>query len=142
MRYYGFGNYYLSSLQQGLQAAHAIADLSVGLSQESPQYQTFEEWADCHKTIILLNGGNASQLTDLMVFLDTNDHELPFVTFYEDHESLNSTITHVGVIVPEKLYQLAEEIRNPKAKINEEAIELTEFERTFINTYLQLPLAR
>ena len=42
MRFYGFGNYYLSSLQQGLQAGHAAVDLHV--KYNIIEQGQFENW--------------------------------------------------------------------------------------------------
>lgn len=113
MRFYGFGNYYLSSLQQGLQAAHVIADIAASCISEdnSPEYKQFIEWADNHKTIVLLNGGNSDDLFQLFDFFDTIDNPYPFDMFNEDEASLMRAATCVGIIVPEEIYQTAEFLR-------------------------------
>ena len=58
MRAYFFGNLYMSSIQQGIQAAHAVADMFIKYSNENePNYHPLREWATDHKTMILLNAG-------------------------------------------------------------------------------------
>lgn len=119
MRYYGFGSYYLSSLQQGLQAAHVIADMGAyhRVHHGSPfdehgvqEAVMFYEWAEDHKTIILLNGGNSADLVELHTFLQNGrgQHSFPFSIFHEDEISLNKAATSVGIVLPPKIYETAE----------------------------------
>jgi hypothetical protein len=112
MRYYGFGNYYLSSIQQGIQAAHCIADMFVKYElQPSLNCQwMLGEWAKNHKTMVLLNGGNSDGLKYLADHFNTT--ELPWARFQEDTQSLNNALTHVGIIVPELVYELGSYLRN------------------------------
>ena len=117
MRFYGFGNYYLSSLQQGLQAGHAAVDLYVKyhLMQEQDSRQVlYADWAANHKTMVLLNGGNSADLQDLFDFLNCEENPYPFVKFHEDEVSLNGALTYVGMILPPKIYDTAARIRNCK----------------------------
>jgi hypothetical protein len=44
MRLYTFGNYYLSSIQQGIQAGHAAVEL-FNKYENSEQLNTVKEWA-------------------------------------------------------------------------------------------------
>lgn len=114
MRFYGFGNYYLSSLQQGLQAGHAAVDLYVKYhlaEQQNSQQVMYADWAANHKTMVLLNGGNSADLQDLFNFLNTDENPYPFVKFHEDEVSLNNALTYVGMILPPKIYDTAARIR-------------------------------
>lgn len=118
MRFYGFGNYYLSSLQQGLQAAHAAVDLHVkynileqGHFDIAPCQDMYNDWAANHKTMVLLNGGNSADLQDLFDFLYCEENPYPFVKFHEDDVSLNGALTYVGMILPPKIYDTAARIR-------------------------------
>ncbi len=114
MRFYGFGNYYLSSLQQGLQAAHSVAELFVKYKTNSIPKSILYDWANEHKTIVLLNGGNSSDLLNLndhFEYLKTLGMELPFCYFQEDEQSLNNAVTYVGIVVPNKYYEIASESR-------------------------------
>jgi hypothetical protein len=119
MRFYGFGNYYLSSLQQGLQAAHAAVDLHVkynileqGHYDIKPCQDMYNDWAQNHKTMVLLNGGNSADLQDLFDFLYCEENPYPFVKFHEDEVSLNGALTYVGMILPEKIYSVAALMRS------------------------------
>lgn len=115
MRYYGFGNYYLSQIQQGIQAAHTIADILVS----NPGDEIAIEWAKHHSTIILLNGGNNARLQEIEdLFLEPN-HTYPWSSFREDEQSLNSTLTNVGIIVPEKIYEASTALSKRQTSLEE-----------------------
>lgn len=150
MRFYGFGNFYLSSLQQGLQAGHTIADLfvkynhadlnaaSVNEYTQPKEIELLEnadmllEWARDHKVMILLNGGNSANLQELYDFLDTNENPYPFTKFHEDEQSLNGALTYVGIILPERIYETAAKIRQAsKHYYNESKLELEIVQRSF-----------
>lgn len=111
MRYYGFSNYYLSQIQIGIQNAHCAVDL-IYKYQAHPSNlyhkqlaNTIQDWANNHKTMILLNGGNHSALDDLYGFFDDPRNPYPFHCFQEDKQSLNNATTCVGIILPEKIYE-------------------------------------
>lgn len=107
-----FGSYYLSSLQQGLQSAHCIADMFVKYQQSTKEEFLFN-WAENHKTIIILNGGNSQELFDLYERFRDIDHPYPFGAFNEDIQSLNGAMTCVGIILPEPVYTLASSLKTP-----------------------------
>lgn len=122
MRYYGFGNYYLSSLQQGLQAHHVCVEMfnaygrfrdlqaNGQIGDDHVLYKGWlmlDDWAQNHKTIVLLNGGNSADLAELRLFLMKGGSEYPYSAFREDEQSLNSAMTSVGIILPAKIYDNA-----------------------------------
>lgn len=104
MRAYFFGNMYLSSIQQGIQAAHVVHDMFVTYQVESERKQKLFNWATNHKTMILLNAGYSSEIFALSAFFRTEDNPYPWSNFYEDPDALNSAITSVGIILPAKIY--------------------------------------
>lgn len=117
MRAYFFGNYYLSSIQQGIQAAHCVADMFVmyGNIHTTPQQYALFEWAEQHKTMVLLNGGNQASIIDLATFFDQGENPFPWCSFNEDFQSLNNCVTTVGIVLPERIYETAALIRSRKA---------------------------
>lgn len=110
MRAYFFGNMYLSSLQQGLQAAHCLAEMFIGYVHGSDKELVIHDWAINHKTMILLDGGYAEALNELFEFFRTTD--FPCGRFQEEETSLNSATTSVGIILPERIYEGARIIRD------------------------------
>jgi hypothetical protein len=113
MKAYFFTHSYLSSIQKGIQAAHCLAEMALGCVSytgytEHPNKKLlggFKEWAEDHKTIIILNGGNCAALWDIWHTLCKMQYDLhteyPQDHFYEDGATLNQAITSVGIIIPE-----------------------------------------
>lgn len=92
---------YLSSIQQGIQAAHCVAEML--MKPFSEQRYQIQDWALNHKTLVCLNGGNNASLTDLYNQLVGNP-KYPVAKFHEDEQSMDSMLTCVGIIVPEEIY--------------------------------------
>lgn len=113
MRYYGFGNYYLSSIQQGIQNAHVISTMSVKYDKDTEQHRIYEEWAKSHITTVLCNGGNSAGIAELFnIFEDLKQKgmPLPFAKFHEDAQSLDGALTAVGIVVEKRHYELDSEV--------------------------------
>lgn len=113
MRYYSFTNFMLSSIQQGIQPAHCIADTFIKYADESRQRAVLLDWATNHKTMICLNGGNAAGIREIYAQLEQYGEalHLPYCKFHEDEQSLDATMTCCGIVVPEYLYESAAIIR-------------------------------
>lgn len=123
-RFYGFGNYYLSSIQQGIQSAHVLGELFVKYNQpDSIEQKILYDWAKNHKTMVLLNGGNSASLKELHNFFnEVASERYPFASFNEDEQSLDCALTCVGIILPEKIYSLMGKMRA------REEIEVSEYD--------------
>lgn len=108
MRCYHFGNFYLSSIQQGIQAAHAQVELFIKYDNKSDQTGDLVDWARNHKTMICLNGGMASDLEaiarGLSAFEESGFMNFAWSTFSEEDAALNGAMTNVAIILPEKMY--------------------------------------
>lgn len=105
MRCYTFSINYLSSIQQGIQGAHAIAELF--LKYQDPQDQVGKyvyEWAKEHKTLICMNAGDFSQLSGLHRCLVNYAHSYPWAAFNESEKALNGIMTSIAIVVPEYFY--------------------------------------
>jgi hypothetical protein len=109
LRLYSFVNFYLSSIQQGVQTGHAAVDLVRKYnapkgtpSQLGKNCDMVGEWADNHKTFIILNGGNNEMLLNTKEIVKASG--LPWVTFSEDEQSLGGILTTVAVVVPEMYF--------------------------------------
>lgn len=124
MRAYFFGNMYLSSIQQGIQAAHAVAAMytkylplphrqdpgDVFSYDDEAAYLT--DWAENHETMILLNAGYSSTIHELCEFFQSMDNPYPWSAFYEGKDALDGALTTVGIILPEDIYEGAAVLRN------------------------------
>jgi len=111
---------YLSSLQVGLQSAHVIGDMFVKYEHTNTKNNHLEkksmlfDWAEHHKTMILLNGGYSENLYMWIDFLKMEDNNFPWTFFRESEEALDSALTSVGIILPERIYEGAAKLRTFK----------------------------
>lgn len=110
MRCYHFCNMYLGGLQAGLQSAHTQHELALKYlagDRTGTAACGYLEWAQLHKTVILLNGGMAKQLLELEAFLTENDHGYAWASFREEQDAINGAITNVGIVLPERMYAIS-----------------------------------
>lgn len=118
MRCYHFGNFYLSSIQQGIQAAHAQMELFVKYSDNlvpgytSIQKQNLFDWAKNHKTMVCLNGWALKDLKNIEVLMKDSENKYPWSAFYEDEYSLGAILTNITIVLPEEIYDTAAKIRS------------------------------
>lgn len=116
MRLYTFCNYYLSSIQQGIQSAHVVHDLFVKYATPNTPVELVKakelyDWATNHKTMVVLNGGNCESLYELVYFLSRGQNPFPWTFFNEDTESLGNALTCVGIVLPESIYEACAALR-------------------------------
>ena len=111
LRLYSFVNFYLSSIQQGVQTGHAAVDLVRKYnapkgtpSQLGKQCDMVGDWADNHKTFIILNGGNFSSLNLTKDIIKQSG--FPWVSFSEDVDSLDGMLTTVAVVLPDYIFNV------------------------------------
>ena len=113
LRLYSFVNFYLSSIQQGIQTGHCAVDLvrkyawptlNIGPAsdQEARQRNMVADWADHHKTFIVLNGGDLKSMRTSHVTLETCG--FPFVAFHESPDALGGIMTTIAVVLPESIF--------------------------------------
>lgn len=146
MRLYTFTNLYLSSIQNGIQTGHVIHEMfvkyapkfihdsNVNLTHDSEMYDMIYDWAENHKTMILLNGGYSDNLRELMLRFGQNENPFPWEYFREGQDALDSALTCVGIILPEKIYESAAYIRSlPFHKKTEELSNIESFGNIELN---------
>lgn len=138
-RAYFVNNMYLSSIQNGIQAGHVIHELfrkymnnssydKVVPSREEQLY----DWADNHKTMIVLNGGMTEHMVDFLALVEKTT--LPHATFFEP--GIGNALTSIGIIVPERMYKYDEVIDILEDK------ELSSSEKQFLIALKQFSLAK
>lgn len=145
MRAYFFNNFYLSSIQQGIQAGHCAVDLLLKYAPPSNSgghtschdvKQSIEDrrrtlwayqWARDHKTFVVKNGGDDDTMQDLLLFMDDVDNPYPWVAFYEP--GINScptcgdALTSICIILPEMVTAYAKEVRKGNPIPNDDALD-------------------
>lgn len=115
MRAYYWGNYYLSSIQQGIQALHTTAEMFVKYmelapcdSEWEPQNAMLAEWANNHKTVVICNGGDSHDLEAIRDQIASQE-DYPWAVFIE--EGVQDALTCVGVVVDERIVACVNEVR-------------------------------
>ena len=111
-RAYYFGNMYLSSIQQGIQAAHVTAEMfrkyrNIDMNTSSMLF----DWAINHKVMVLLNAGYGAEISSLVAFFDEGQNPYPYAYFRESQEALDAALTCVGIILPDTVYETSKLIR-------------------------------
>ena len=108
LRLYTFVNFYLSSIQQGIQSAHVAHSLFVKYPSHH-ENSILWDWAINAKTMIVLNGGALEDITrGFQLVNEANlNHKgtaLPFECFFEDSPSLGGIMTSFGIVLPPQIY--------------------------------------
>ena len=130
MRAYFFGNLYLSSIQQGIQSKHCGDEMVVKYAPDpaicsitDEKYSMLYDYLKNHKTVICLNAGYSSTLHEIYAELDNTDNPYPFAKFHESEEALDGALTCVGVVVPDAIYDTAQEVRKtPRTRAGKDLI--------------------
>lgn len=93
MKLYIFVFSFMSTIQKGIQAAHVVTELLT-------KYDSDEvwDWAEEDKTIVLLEGGNYSDIRLIREFADKS--EFASAEFVEDYATFNGMTTAVAVLAP------------------------------------------
>lgn len=137
MRAYFFNNMYLSSIQQGIQVAHVVGEMFIKYSPDDPRYEILKGWALSHKTIIVLNAGYSEEIHDLNDFFSYTNNPYPWAPFCESKEALDGATTSIGIILPEKIYAAASEIKDDKslAQMLKNAVQGGRFPGGFLESF-------
>ena len=118
LRMYGLVPYNISPIQQAIQFGHAVVEY--GQRVKLPQAMSkmsinasciYDDWADNHKTVMLLNGGTTNDRLDNdgLPFGSLNQHvikldemKIDFATFYEP--DLGDQLTAIVFVVDERVF--------------------------------------
>lgn len=106
---------YISDIQRGIQTHHMFGNMLVDATDRSRDecyvMDQVVDWARNHQTIVILNGGDESRLSNLLSLFQTQDN-FPIGAFREP--ALGNALTSVGIILPERIYSVSDAIRmNP-----------------------------
>lgn len=100
MRMYFFTMYNLSGIQKGIQAGHAAVEYSLKCGLGDRKYGDYVEFADKHKTFIVLDGGTSGDMITRSCELDNLG--IPHACFHEP--DLNGSLSAIAFILPEEVY--------------------------------------
>lgn len=94
----------MSSIQQGIQAGHAVVEY--GLKYHTDEM--YQEWAINHKTFILLDGGTSVDMLNHHKFL--TDIGKKHSVFYEP--DLNMALTSICLILSKQEFEVLYDLTN------------------------------
>lgn len=89
------------------------------------------DWANNHKTTIVVNGGKSGDLNGILELLqrvEVYGGGYPFAYFKETEEALNGALTNVGVILSERIFNFVKDRNKYEAMSTEHTHDLTEIE--------------
>ena len=107
MRMYFITNLYLSSIQNGIQPAHVVHEIfrKYRKAEESQACKELYDWADNHKTIMVINGGMTEHMLEARELIvhacqgnRTDGPKHAWTSFYEP--GIGNALTCVGVVAP------------------------------------------
>lgn len=112
LRMYGLTNYQLTGIQKGIQFLHGVVEYSQMVNGVGGELlNIYDDWANNHKTVILLNGGTTNHRSDEsgLPFGTLNNHllllqenNIDIATFKEP--DLGDQLTSVVFIVDERVF--------------------------------------
>lgn len=109
LRLYTFVNFYLSSIQQGIQSAHVVSNLFVDYrGVKSKAAQLLWKWAEGSKTMIVLNGGTAADIERGFGGAHAfRNGKYPYMCFDEEQGAIHPDLeasTAWGIVLPPEVY--------------------------------------
>jgi len=106
---YIFTHQYLNTMQQGIQSAHVIAELSL---LEGERGNSVREWAKRYKTIRILNAGSGETFNDRYERFKVICEQYKLSNAYFCEPDINNMMTAFGFIMaPQIISQLEYEYR-------------------------------
>jgi len=109
----------MSPIQHGIQSAHGQMELFIKYKTQSEKKDMLFDWADWHKTMIVLNAGYDITMHEVKTFLDNELNPYPWAYFNESTEAMNGMLTNIALILPEKIYQSAALLRMKRISFTE-----------------------
>lgn len=132
-RIYHFGNMYLSSIQQSIQAAHAQTEMALKYAPEDTKISCiWYQWARNNKTMICLNAGYNSNLVQIKSLFEQTNNPYPFSHFYESEEALAGILTNVCIVLPEKIFKTANLLRRNLLVIDKDIEDIKNKDKDFL----------
>lgn len=119
LRLYTFCNFYLSSIQQGIQSAHVVSELyDTYMALDGDEDRMLAMWGAHHKTIIVCNGGMGQDVVDGFRLLEPlaqgvypicsfNEEAAAFGAMMDDVHTgdLVGPMTAFGIVLPNTVYE-------------------------------------
>lgn len=114
-RGYVFVNRALSSIQKGVQGAHALVEMTTNLEYQQHSgpnslapARALESWSVQDKTLVFLDCGFHQEILEhyLTAASFCEKFALPHALFVEDDWTMNSMATAFAIVVPDTIYDI------------------------------------
>ena len=102
LRMYSLVLYQLSGIQAGIQAGHSWVEYG----EKCKDKKLYKDWAENHKTVMVMNGGSTIMLNDYKKYLESLDVDC--VGFKEP--DLGGLTTAISFIISDDVFNLEENI--------------------------------
>jgi hypothetical protein len=108
LRMYGLVNYQLTGIQQGIQFLHGVVEYGQMVNEKGGDIlEQYNEWANIHKTVIILNGGTTNKNPDKLGSLNQHlqilkEKDVFCMPFHEP--DLGDQLTAIVFIVDERVF--------------------------------------
>lgn len=122
MRAYHFCNMYLAAIHAGIQSGHSQVEVAAAYlppfdpnnyepdgemsTVDDHAAAMYLDWANNHKTMILLNAGMHGDLVKLRQFMLDDENRYPWASFSESEYALNGAMTNIALILPYQMYEM------------------------------------
>lgn len=119
-RAYFWGNFYLSSIQQGIQALHTLGNMFVNFPFDETatsddahliRHNILMDWAANHKTVVIMNGGDSNDLAAIREIVFAQER---FPCAYFDEEGISDALTCIGIVVDDTIVRHVDEVRSAR----------------------------
>ena len=103
MEYIGvfWTNFYLSSIQHGIQCAHTVGMLTSG---EPAHKASLDQWLHQDCTINLRSGGDNESMKELVNWFEEEANDYDWAFFKESDGAMGGMLTCVGIVVPMEMF--------------------------------------
>ena len=137
MRLYSVTNMYTAGIHAGIQTAHAVHEM-FRKPMLTGQRAVLEDWADNHKTIIVLSGGYHANIRTVAEQFSRlgKAMSLPNAHFCESEDALAGAYTAAVIVVPESIWGL------PKIMDQSDFMSTNALERELAQILSSYPLAK
>lgn len=93
-------NFYLSSIQHGIQSAHVVGKMG----KDPNDKFAYDQWATNDFVMNVRNGGDHEALQDMKKFFKDSASNYTWSSFYESDGALNGALTCVGIVLPDYVF--------------------------------------
>lgn len=112
MKLYAVTNMYMSGIHAGIQCQHSTVEMFLKYKDNPERMSTLFDYAQNHKTTVVLNGGmdcDMQKFLKNLEYWDLNGDAFEFAPFYEP--GIGNALTSISVLVPDTAVITMQDLR-------------------------------